>query len=127
VPEFLSPDEILDIHRSLMKRIGGDARVRDIELLESAALAPQETRFGELVHKTMRAQAAMYWLSIGLNQPFYEGNEKTGLVVCEIFLQINNFELDLQPKEIADIIGSISKRIINTRDKLMHRIRIRAT
>ena len=126
MPIFLSPEQILEVHRLVVRRHGGDVRVRDLSLLESAALAPQETRFGELINKTLRSQAATYWLSLALNRPFAEGNEKTGLVVCEVFLEMNGFQLDLDERQIVELMSRISSRLITTREKLLQSLRIRA-
>jgi len=124
---FLTPDQILDIHRAVIRRTGGNAGLRDYALLESAALAPQETRFGELINKTLRTQAATYWLSLAWNRPFLEGNERTGLVVCEVFLQINGYLLDMTAPQIEEIITRIGIRQVMTKDKLVQSLRIRAS
>lgn len=126
MPLFLTPDQILEIHRAVGARHGGDVRVRDYALLESAALAPQETRFGELLNKSLRAQAATYWISLALNRPFVDSNVRTGLVVCEIFLEINGFQLDLDERQIEDLVARISSRQITTKERLLQGLRIRA-
>jgi death-on-curing protein len=123
--QFLSPEQIWDIHRTVQRRNGAPATLRDYALLESAAMAPQESRFGELINKTLRAQAATYWLSLALNKPFAEGNERTGLIVCEVFLQMNGFQLDLSAEQIQEIISRIASRQITAKDKLIQSLRLR--
>jgi len=126
VPIFLTPDQILDIHRSVVARHRGDPRLREYALLESAALAPQETRFGELINKGLRSQAATYWISLAINRPFVESNAKTGLVVCEVFLQMNGFQLDLDERQMEDLVSRIGSRQITTKERLLQGFRIRA-
>ncbi|HEY3782049.1 MAG TPA: type II toxin-antitoxin system death-on-curing family toxin [Fimbriimonadaceae bacterium] len=126
MPLFLSPDQIVEIHRAVVGRYGGDPRVRDYGLLESAALAPQESRFGELINKSLRSQAATYWLSLALNRPFLEGNARTGLVVCEIFLEMNGFQIDLDERQLEDLVSRMASRQISTKDRLMQSLRVRA-
>lgn len=123
---FLTPEQILEIHQSLAARFGGNPLVRDYGLLESAAYAPQETRFGEYINKTLRAQAATYWFSVALNRPFVEGNARTGLAVCEVFLQVNGFQLDMNETQLLDVVRSLANRQITGRDRMLQNVRIRA-
>ena len=126
MPQFLTPEQILEIHRSVVSRHGGDPRVRDLSLLESAASAPQETRFGEFINKSLRSQAATYWLSVAINQPFVEGNTRTGLVVAEVFLEINGFQLDLDERQIEEVYMRIETRQINSKEWLLQKLKVRA-
>lgn len=124
-PQFLSPEQILDLHRAVVKRTGGNAGLRDYALLESAALAPQEARFGEFINKTIRSQAATYWLSVALNRPFFEANELTGLVVCEAFLQMNGYMLDMTQEQIDEVLHRFSLRGFMTKERLLQSLRVR--
>ena len=124
---FLTPDQILEIHRGVIRRTGGHASLRDYVLLESAALAPQEARFGELINKTIRAQAATYWLSVALNRPFLEQNELTGLAVCETFLQMNGYQLDMTAEQISEVLKRLGMKGFMTKDKLLQSLRVRPT
>jgi hypothetical protein len=45
-PQFLTLDEVMDIHRNQIERYGGTLGVRDAALLESALAAPQ-SGFGD--------------------------------------------------------------------------------
>ena len=123
---FLTPEQIVDIHQTLTRRYGGSPLVRDYGLLESAALAPQEARFGELINRTLRSQAATYWFSIVVNRPFVEGNARTGLVVCEVFLEMNGFQLDMEEAQLADLVKRMALRQIPAKERLLQTIRIRA-
>ena len=127
MPQFLTPDQILEIHKTVVARYGGDPRVRDISLLESATYAPQETRFVELINKTLRSQAATYWISLALNRPFVDGNARTGLVVCETFLEINGFQIDLDERQLEDLVNRITLRQIATKERLLQNLRVRAS
>ncbi len=89
-------------------------------------MAPQETRFGEPINRTLRSQAATYWISVAINRPFMEGNARTGLVVTEVFLQMNGFQLDMDGQQIEDVLVRLSTRQITTKDRLLQVFRIRA-
>jgi death-on-curing protein len=100
--------------------------VRDYGLLESAALAPQEMRFGEYINRTLRSQAATYWFSLGVNRPFVDGNARTGLVVCEVFLQVNGFQLDTDEALLVDLVKRMASRQITAKERLVQALRVRA-
>ena len=123
---FLTPEQIVEIHQALATRFGGSSLVRDYGLLESAVSAPQETRFGELINRTLRSQAATYWMSLAINRPFVEGNGRTGLVACEVFLQMNGFQLDMDEAKVEDVVRRLASRQITTKERLLQTFRIRA-
>ncbi|MFA6448552.1 MAG: Fic family protein [bacterium] len=51
-PEFLSIEDVLDIHERQFEQFGGSGGIRDIRLLESAVAMPQSTFGGEWLHAT---------------------------------------------------------------------------
>jgi death-on-curing protein len=59
-PEFLTLDEILEIHRDQIERYGGDEGIRDSGLLESAVAMPQQSFGGEYLHRDIFEMAAAY-------------------------------------------------------------------
>lgn len=71
-PEFLTVDEILEIHATQLARYGGAAGVRDLRLLESAAAQPTATFGGEYLHGDVFAVAAAYVYHIVRNHPFVD-------------------------------------------------------
>jgi death-on-curing protein len=50
-PEFLTLDEILEIHDDQILRYGGEVGIRDRGLLESAIAMPQQSFGGQYLHK----------------------------------------------------------------------------
>jgi death-on-curing protein len=54
-PEFLSLDEILEIHEQQIERYGGSAGLRDPAGLESAVATPQATLGCEFLHASIPA------------------------------------------------------------------------
>jgi death on curing protein len=92
-PDFLSPEEVLFLHEEQLARYGGAAGVRDLGLLESAVATPRVTFDGEFVHTDLFAMAAAYAFHIAQNQPFVDGNKRTGLAAALVFLDLNRVEL----------------------------------
>jgi death on curing protein len=88
-PEFLTLDDVLKIHERQLSRFGGLAGLRDPTLLESAINQPMATFGGEFLHEDLFAMAAAYLFHIVKNQPFLDGNERTGFIAALTFLAIN--------------------------------------
>ena len=88
-PEFLAVDDVLQIHDEQLAAYGGVAGIRDQGLLESAVAMPQAS-FGEVyLHEDLSHMAAAYAFHIAQNQPFLDGNKRTGLVAALVFLDLN--------------------------------------
>ena len=56
--EFLTVEDVLEIHESQLERFGGGAGLRDVGLLESAVAQPQASFGGEYVHGDIFEMAA---------------------------------------------------------------------
>jgi death-on-curing protein len=67
--------------------------------LESAAAAPQATMAGEPLFTNPVELAAAYLFYLCRNHPFVDGNKRTALATCLVFLSEN----DLLPDEKLDI------------------------
>ena len=93
-PEFLTIDDVLQIHERLVARFGGAKGIRDSGLLESAVALPQATFGGGLLHSDLFEMAAAYAFHIAENQPFSDGNKRTGLVCALVFLDLNGIVID---------------------------------
>lgn len=93
-PSFLSFAEVLEIQRVQTENYGGDLTLRDRGLLESALAMPQSTFGGKFLHTTLFAMAAAYACHIAENQPFVDGNKRTGLAAALVFLALNGVEIE---------------------------------
>ena len=90
-PVWIDIGVVLAIHDEQIAEHGGQAAVRDRGLLESALARPKnQFAYGE--HALLRL-AASYTFGISRNYPFKDGNKRTSLVVAELFLMLNGFEL----------------------------------
>jgi death-on-curing protein len=93
-PSFLTFAEVLEIQRVQTENYGGDLTLRDRGLLESALAMPQSTFGGEFFHTTLFGMAAAYAYHIAENQPFVDGNKRTGLAAALVFLALNGVEIE---------------------------------
>ena len=92
-PQFLSVDEVLEIQSQMLEAYGGQSGVRDRASLESAVGMPTQTFGGEFVHADLFEMAAAYAFHIAQNQPFVDGNKRTGLAAALTFLQLNGLSI----------------------------------
>ena len=88
-PKFLTVEQVLDLHATLIDHHGGSHGLRDPGLLESAVMAPQQTFGGELLYKSLAEMAVAYWIGLVGNHPFVDGNKRVGLFAFDTFLLMN--------------------------------------
>ena len=86
------------IHAEVLAAHGGSAGVREEALLESAVAAPQATMMGEPLITDPIDVAAAYLFYLCRNHPFVDGNKRTALATCLVFLSENG----LLPEEKLD-------------------------
>ena len=89
--QFAHPNlsAVLAIHKEVLGAHGGSDGLRDKGLLESAIAAPQATMFGEPVFSNGIEIAAAYLFYLCQNHPFVDGNKRTALATCLVFLSQN--------------------------------------
>lgn len=111
-PEFLTVEDMLQIHDEQLTAYGGATGIRDQGLLESAVAMPQAS-FGEAyLHEDLAYMAAAYAFHIAQNQPFLDGNKRTGLVAAIVFLDLNGITvLDPQEKLYDAMIAMAERRM----------------
>ena len=90
--EFKHPSvrAVLAIHAEVLSAHGGGEGLREEALLESAVAAPQATRGGEPIMTDPVEVAAAYLFYICRHHPFVDGNKRTALATCLVFLAANN-------------------------------------
>ena len=88
----LTVDIVSEIHAEAIAAFGGMNGVRDVALLESAVAAPQATFGGESPFKDLAEVAAAYLFYLCRNHPFLDGNKRTALGACIVFLRLNGIE-----------------------------------
>lgn len=78
------------IHREVLAAHGGGRGIRDEKLLESAVAAPQATMMGQRLISDPGEIAAAYLFYLCRNHPFVDGNKRTALAACLVFLKSND-------------------------------------
>ena len=92
-PAFLTLAEVVEIHADQIRRYGGQAGVRDLELLQSAIAQPEASFGGAWLHADRFEMAAAYAYHICQNHPFFDGNKRAALASALVFLDLNGVPL----------------------------------
>jgi death-on-curing protein len=88
-PVYLDVGAVLAIHAEVLAAHGGRAGLRDRALLESAVAAPRASFAGEPLLSNAMEIGAAYLFYLCRNHPFVDGNKRTALAACLVFLQAN--------------------------------------
>jgi death-on-curing protein len=107
-PVFLDVEDVLLIHEEQLGRYGGAAGIRDAALLESAVAMPRATAGGEYAHQDLFSMAAAYSFHIAQNQPFVDGNKRTGLLAALVFLDLNGVVIADPEGRLYDAMIAVS-------------------
>ena len=91
---FLSRDEVLAIHSTLLERFGGPSGIHDLGLLESALYRPRTGHYADLA-----GMAAALFESLIMNHPFVDGNKRVAFFATDVFLRINGYKLKVDAKK----------------------------
>jgi death-on-curing protein len=106
--KYLSLEEILRLHFQIIEDFGGSHGVRDEGRLKSVVDAPRQEAFGQEQYVSLFEKAAVYLRNIIGDHPFSDGNKRTALIVCGIFLVRNGAGLMASPKELEDFTVKIA-------------------
>lgn len=110
---FLPKEVILFFHEQLIQTYGGTYGIRDEKLLDSALEQPKTTFEGKYLHDTLIKMAAAYGFHLCNNHPFVDGNKRIALVVMDVFLQRNGFEIIASEKETYKMMIKLATRKFN--------------
>ena len=91
---YLTKDELLDIHAYILERYGGRMGIASQDRLTSVLDAPRQFMFGAELYPDLPSKAAALTFLILKSHPFVGANEATALLALLRFLHINNARLD---------------------------------
>jgi death-on-curing protein len=87
-------EAVLAIHAEVLAAHGGSPGLRARDLIESAVAAPQATMMGAPLITDPIEMAAAYLYYICGNHAFVDGNKRTALATCLVFLSENGLLRD---------------------------------
>jgi len=122
--KHLTVEAVKAIHREVLAAHGGAAGIRDETLLESAVAAPQASMMGQPLISDPLEIAAAYLFYICRNHPFLDGNKRTALAACLVFLEENGLLPDrkLRINDWEQIVVDVASSKID-RDATTRRLR----
>jgi death-on-curing protein len=87
--KHLTVSAVKAIHAEVLAAHGGARGIRDQALLESAVAAPHASKMGQLLISDPVEIAAAYLFYLCRNHAFIDGNKRTALAACLVFLESN--------------------------------------
>jgi len=88
----LTVEMVCEIHAEAIAKFGGSEGIREKALLESAVAAPRASVGGQSPYADIAEVAAAYLYYLARNHPFVDGNKRTALGACIVFLRLNGIE-----------------------------------
>lgn len=115
-PDFLTLADVLEIHADQIRRYGGNGSIRDISLLDSAVAMAQASYGSQYLHPTLYEMSAAYAYHISENQPFVDGNKRTGLAAALTFLKLNGIEIKDEKGKLHRVMLKVGTGQLFTKD-----------
>jgi len=122
--KHLTVSAVKAIHAEVLAAHGGARDIRDQALLESAVAAPQASMMGQPLISDPVEIAAAYLFYLCRNHPFIDGNKRTALAACLVFLQGNDLlpSTKLSTDEWETFVLDVAESRLN-RDQTTARLR----
>ena len=92
--QFLTLEEILAIHESVIERFGGQPGIRDYGLLLSALYRPQTGYYNDLAE-----MGAALFESLIIIHPFIDGNKRVAFFGTDVFFRLNGYQFKVKPND----------------------------
>jgi death-on-curing protein len=108
-PKWILNEVVYAIHAEQLAEHGGLEGIRDVGLLQSALDAPKNIFHYEKAE--VFKLAAIYGYRISNNQPFVDGNKRTGYVVSRLFLMLNGYDISASPIDRVQMFLDISNNV----------------
>jgi death-on-curing protein len=109
VIRYVSADQVIALHRLLVRDFGGSSGIRDRGALESAIARPAMTFGGDDLYTDVAAKTAALMHSLVLNHPFVDGNKREGVAAAEFFLERNGHQLLASDDELEGLTLAVAK------------------
>jgi len=103
--DYLDLHDLIEIGKSLI----GDFRIRDEGLLESAAMRPQTTIYGEDAYPGFEEKVASLIHSLARNHALIDGNKRIAWSAGRVFCLMNGRDLKMPIDDAEKMILGIAK------------------
>jgi death on curing protein len=106
--QYLTPQDVYDIHEVIIQQYGGSFGLRDIGLLDSAVASPRQTMFDEELYPDLPTKATILLLGLVKNHPFIDGNKRTAYLATLRFLEMNGNTFDANDTDLFNFIIDVA-------------------
>jgi death-on-curing protein len=113
-PEWITVEDALVFHSTLLATFGGSEGVRDLALLESALARPKNVFAYESTDPVVLAGA--YAHGLAKNHPFVDGNKRVAFVVARAFLGLNGVAFDPPEAEAVVMVEGLASGEVSQSD-----------
>ena len=114
--QFLTLEQILQVHAIVLLHDGGAGGVRDIGRLESVVATQHQEIFGKELYQTVFEKSAAIIRGIVNDHPFSDGNKRTAMLVGLTFLEINGYHFIAKQGELEDFAVDIATKHLSVYD-----------
>jgi death-on-curing protein len=105
---YLSLEQLLEIHALVIETTGGSAGLRDLGRLEFAIATQTQNVFGEELYPTTIDKAAAIIRAIVADHPFIDGNKRTAMLTGLTLLKLNGLAFAAKTGEIENFAVKIA-------------------
>ncbi|MCM1165295.1 MAG: type II toxin-antitoxin system death-on-curing family toxin [Lachnospiraceae bacterium] len=113
----LTEQQVLSVHKMMIKATGGSDGVRDLGLMRSALNTPFQS--------LRKRDVSVAFVQSGgnvpfghLKSPFVDGNKRIGIHVMLIFLELSGVQPDYTQKELINLGLGVASGNLNVNDIL---------
>ncbi len=100
--KYVSVNDIVAIHDTIVNETGGSLGIREPGLLVSIAEKPKTSFSGQDLYPTIFTKTAALYEALCNYHVFIDGNKRTALIVMYRFLCVNGYDLTGTNKELED-------------------------
>ncbi len=109
MPEFLTLEDVLELHAGQINSYGGSEALRSTDLLQSAIAQPEVTFDGQFLHTDIFHMAAAYLFHLVQNHPFIDGNKRIGLEAALVFLELNGHSIEADDEQLVELVLGVAQ------------------
>lgn len=106
---YIGKELAIKIHDDLIMEFGGEAGLRDINILLDCLIEPATHYYGQEQYPSLEEKAAVYLFQVVTRHPFIDGNKRLGFVLAKYFLIENGYDLKIENEEIVKFVLEIAK------------------
>lgn len=104
----LSIEQVIEIHRRVVRQSGGSLGLRDRGALESSVLQPLQVFADQELYPSLVEKAAALGYFLIQNHPFVDGNKRAGHAAMETLLLLNGSEVLAHEDEQEAMVLSVA-------------------